>query len=354
MEPARALCYAGRMLTSILAAAMWTSAAAPRLSGWTVPWDKTPDLSASCLSEIHPFAYALGPDGSVVWLDAGLVERAARSRPAGALVIPVVVNDVVSGGKVQELKSIGMLERLLADPKRRAAHVRELAALAEGVDGLEIDYERIPPGLWGPFVEFLKELSADLRPRGKRLHVDLEGGLLKRWGRPGVVFWPEVAAAVDQINLMAYYERGAWAGVPDGAGPGASVGWVREIIAAALEVIPAEKLTVALSLAATDWQLPLARAPGKRKLDRLHYRQVRALLEKLKPSVERDETLGSPRFRYEKDGRQREVWFEDERSLRARILAANELGVKQVGLWYLGSEHPDLDALCSGPAGLGR
>lgn len=336
------------MLSSMLAAAMWTSAAAPKVAAWTVPWDKTPDLTSSCVAEVHPFAYALEPDGGVAALDARLVERAAALRPAGALVIPVVVNDVVVAGKVRELKSIGILERLLADPRRRAAHVRELVALADGVDGLEIDYERIPPGLWGPFVDFLKELGAGLRARGKRLHVDLEGGLLKRWGRPGVVFWPEVASAVDRVNLMAYYERGAWAGVPDGAGPGASLGWVREIAVEALKVIPAEKLTLALSLAATDWQLPVSRVPGKRKLDRLHYRQARGLLEKLKPAVERDEVLGSPRFRYEKEGRRREVWFEDEGSLRARVLAAAEVGVAQVGLWYLGSEHPDLGAICAG------
>lgn len=315
-----ARCYDGGMnSTALLAVAIWT-----------VPWDVAPTLPASCFNEVSPFAYSFTRQGALVPVKPGFLEEMRRRQPPGALFIPVVVNDALDG-KRRELKSPRLLERLLL---RRSEHVAELVRLVDenGFDGLEIDYERIPLSLWPEFVSFIKELGPELRKRGKRLHVDLEAGLLTR-NRPDAAHWPELAEHADRLNLMMYYERGDFRGSPEGPGPGASLEWLRKVGRRAVELLPAEKLSLAFSLAAQTYP----------KFSRIQYRQALELLEKHAAKVERDETLGSPYFRA---GGQ-EVWFEDDLSVAARMSLAKELGVRQVSLWYIGSRHPDLAAICA-------
>lgn len=305
------------------------------LAIWVVPWDGPPSLPASCFNEVSPFGYSFAPEGSVIPVKKGFIEEARRKQPPGALFIPAVVNDVLhAGGKKRELKSPALLERLLRDPGRRARHTAELLALVDsnGFDGLEIDYERIPAGLWEPFSSFIGDLGAELRKRGKRLHVDLEAGLLLR-GRPELTYWPELAQRADRLNLMMYYERGGFRGSPKGPGPGASLSWLRKVGKAAVELMPAEKLSFAYSLAAQEYP----------KFSRLQYRQALELKDRHGAKDEWDEALGSPYFRYGKS----EVWYEDDRSLKKRLELAKELGVKQVSLWFIGSRHPDLSAVCA-------
>jgi spore germination protein len=303
---------------------------------WVVPWDGPPVLPAACFNEVSPFAYSFSSGGETLPVKAGFIEESRKKLPPGALFIPAVVNDVLAeGGNKRGLKSVALLERLLRDPARRSAHAAELLALVDsnGYDGLEIDYERIPAGLWEPFLSFIKELAPELHKRGKKLHVDLEAGLLARRGRPEPTYWPELAEHADRLNLMMYYERGNFRGSPPGPGPGASLAWLRDIGKRAVGLLPPEKLSFAFSLAAQTYP----------KFSRIQYGKALELQDKHRASAERDEKLGSPFFRYGSS----EVWFEDDRSVAARMRLARELGVRQVSLWYIGARHPDLSAICS-------
>jgi spore germination protein len=66
--------------------------------------------------------------------------------------------------------------------------------------------------------------------------------------------------------------------------------------------------------------------------------------------IEFDETARSPCYHYfDKMRREHVVWFEDARSLRAKIALAAEKGLQGIGFWQAGRElaqaWPLLDAL---------
>ena len=52
-------------------------------------------------------------------------------------------------------------------------------------------------------------------------------------------------------------------------------------------------------------------------------------------AIQYDEQAQTPWFRYTEDGTQREVWFEDARSLRAKLRLAVQFGLRGVGFWNL-------------------
>lgn len=334
-------------LLALAAALSYAQTPAPsRSSIWLVPWD---ELSAGaiggCVSEINPFVYAFDSKYKPFLAYPALLARVLQARPQGARIVPVIVNDVLEkgGSRMKDAKSIELLTRILNSDKLAAKHVEELlkTASTDNVDGLEIDYERIPPALYGRFSGFIEKLAAELHRRGKVLSVDLEAGplVIDKEREIALNQWPRIAAAADEVKLMMYYERGDFS---DNVGPGSSLAWVAENGRKALAFIPAAKLTLALSLSGTDWQTPF---PESKRADRLHYGQVMELARKTGAPVSWNPEWASPVFRYSNPGgAQHEVWFEDERSLAAKVQAADQLGAG-VALWYLGAEHPDVSRL---------
>lgn len=137
---------------------------------------------------------------------------------------------------------------------------------------------------------------------------------------------------------MIYYERGDFS---DRAGPGVSQRWAEATAKKALTVLPAAKTSLAFSAAAVDWELPVPALRVRRKVARLHYRRALELLARTGARAEWDDVQGAPVFRYQKDGKRHEVWYEDERSLGRKFDAAAKLGAG-AALWYLGDRRPDL------------
>lgn len=341
-NPMKMLAMLAFFTASLVPSTARSASSSTGASAWIVPWDAPADLSGrewSCFNEINPFVYAFNKDKEISLVYPKLLEQAERSRPEGTLLIPVIVNDLFgSESKVDTLKSIGLLTKLLSRRGRLEKHAEEIAKLVEekGFDGIEIDYERIPPPLWGRFIEFNAKLGSLLHAKGKRLNVGLEGGLLHRMG--GVIprrYWSELAKSVDLIKLMCYYERG----YTDPAGPGNSKEWVVDTVKRALTVIPAEKLSVSLSLAGMEWTVPSS------KVKRIHYFQVQNHLRRPGAKERWDELRSSPVLEFEDNGVRHEIWFENERSLAEKTQAVREAGARHVSFWYIGSRHPQIAQL---------
>lgn len=332
-----------------------TNLSAGYTSAWVTPFDDFSSEGWDCFEEIDVFAMAFDAGNRVFTAYPRLLEQSAAAKPKGALLMPVIVNDVWDPRKkdAETLKSIPALVYWLDDAKRLDQHVDDLAAAAAPYDGIELDYERVPEALWENYALLIEKLADKLHAQGKRLGVDVEAGpLYSRGGRIARRYWPRLAAAADKIKIMCYYERGEFSRRP---GPGSSTAFVEDTGRRALAYLPADKTSLAFSLAATDWELPLTLLRSHRHVARLHFRKARQLQEAAKAKPLWDEAFGAPYFRYEKDGAQHEVWYEDKKSLGRKIEAARRLNLG-VSLWYLGAARPDLKALglCRGTPDIGR
>jgi len=206
----------------------------------------------------------------------------------------------------------------------RKALIRDLLEAAKPYDGLQIDFENVPPLDGEVFLSFLRELRAGL---GDRIFsIALQARTRKM--EDDVYDYEKIAPLVDRILVMAYDEH--WSGSPPG--PIASMGWCQRVAKYSLEIIGQEKLIMGLPFYGRSW--------GNFNTNRayLHSGIEEMILEKNIRGISREN--GIPTFRFEAPVTVT-VYYEDDYSLSARLEMYKTLGIGSVGFWRLGQETPD-------------
>lgn len=85
----------------------------------------------------------------------------------------------------------------------------------------------------------------------------------------------------------------------------------------ALSEIPREKIWMGMPNYGYDWKVPYQKDTMARSISN---QQAIALAQKYYAAIRFDEAAQSPWFRYvDGDGQEHEVWFEDARSVRAKL-----------------------------------
>lgn len=126
---------------------------------------------------------------------------------------------------------------------------------------------------------------------------------------------------------MAYDQHYA-AGPP---GPVAGIGWVEKVITFSLTKIPQEKLILGVPLYGYDW------GDSGRAKSVVHDEAAEKSVSKQAP-VEWDEQTASSFFRYSDESGAHTVWFENRRSLEAKIALAKKYDLAGIAIWRLGRE----------------
>ena len=123
---------------------------------------------------------------------------------------------------------------------------------------------------------------------------------------------------------------------------------IRQVLDYAVTVIPAKKLLLGISNYGYDWPLPYTQ--GKTRARSIGCQQAITIAREHGADILFDESAQAPYFRYTAEGRAHEVWFEDARSIRAKLGLAAQYGLAGVGYWNLMRPFPQnwqvLDALC--------
>ena len=244
-------------------------------------------------------------------------------------------------------------ETLLSSSAARANLIGQLmqAVLDYDLDGINIDFESITEAGAIHFLQFIRELSVQLRAAGKTLSVD---NYVPSGGRS----WYDLAAqaeTVDYIVIMGYDEH--YKGCCSGTN--ASISFCEQAIADSLEDVPAEKLIDGIPFFVRVWQeTPAENADedatlyddGNSVYDGLYARdstavsmlKAAALLEEHGAELTWDEELGQYYGEYEEDGSTYRIWLEDVRSVTLKIQKVAEYGIAGAAFWKLGLEDPDV------------
>jgi len=308
-------------------------AASAQYESWIVWWDadSLPEFTAhqERLDEVVIFGWRFGTDGRLQPGAAATTTALAAAKASGKRVYVSALNDRLVSGAPVILKDPAIVHDILTDPARRAAHLDELAALADRADGLEMDYEN----LWAidrdAYTAFIRDLGARLRPRGKSLAVVVQqkrSNVIRNGA--GAMDWAALAQHVDHVKIMAYNQHGEGGS----AGPVASPDWVEQIVTFGLTMIPRDKLVVILPLHGFVW-------PQGGRGRSIEHDAAIALARRHGASIERD-PQGSPHFTYVENGVRHDVWFEDELSVISKIRRLHNLGVHEIALWRLGTGDP--------------
>jgi len=285
------------------------------------------------LSYLAIFSYGFRSDGSlVVPDDAALLSAAAEYCTRSMLVLTSLGDD----GRF----STEVVTAVLNSDTARRTLIENLVetALMKGYAAVSSDLEYIAPTDEAAYNRFISELETALDGIGVTLDVSLAPkssgdmrGLLYE-----AIDYPALGASADSLLLMTY-EWGYTYSEPRAVAP---INLVSEVVDYAVSVIPPEKLRLGVPNYGYDWQLPWVEGTPARTIGN---REAAELAVSRGAPIEYDQTAATPFFTYTaEDGGLHEVWFEDARSVSAKLQLAASRSLGGIGVWQIMRWFPQL------------
>lgn len=302
-------------------------------NGYAYPYIQSPALRAQLpyMSFLTPFTYGVTAQGGLLPLnDWALLEEARQLGTAGLMHLSTLTEEDTFSSERAEL--------VLTDSELRLALIEQIkAVMAEkGYQGLDVDFEYIPAALREAYAAFIAQLRRHLSPRGWPVMAALAP---KTWAdQPGLLYeghdYALLGAAADYVLLMTY-EWGYTYGPPMAVAPLPNV---RQVLDYAVTEIPREKIYLGIPNYGYDWPLPFRQ--GETKARSISNQEAVTIAAAQRADIAYDETAQSPWFRYTAGGTVHEVWFEDARSMSAKLWLIQEYGLRGAGYWNLMRPYP--------------
>lgn len=288
------------------------------------------DLVASelpYLSYLSPFTYGITASGSLLPLADDALLSAARQRG----VRPVMhLSTLTEDGQFSTER--GAL--VLTDEAVQSQLIAEIQQTLRrrGYAGLDVDFEYLPGTLANAYAEFLARLRRLLHSQGFFLWAALAPKTSAQ--QRGLLYeghdYAAVGASVDAVLLMTY-EWGYTAGPPMAVAPLPNV---RQVLDYAVTVISPGKLLLGVPNYGYDWPLPFVR--GETRAQSISNQHAIDLAIAYGIAIQYDETAQAPFFHYtDGSGTVHAVWFEDARSLAAKLELIAQYGLLGAGYWNL-------------------
>lgn len=282
------------------------------------------------LSQLTPFTYRFDEGELIPLRDEALVSAALQSRVAPILHLSNLDED--------ERFSAQLAHELLEDEEDQRDLIQNILRTVdrEGYQGVDVDFEYIRGEDAESYAAFLARLRQGLIPRGLPLIAALAPKTSAN--QPGRLYegidYHLIAQSVDFALLMTY-EWGNVASPPMAVAP---LPQVREVVEYALTEFHPSQLYLGVPNYGYDWSLPYR--PGSRAKSLNNVEAVRLAWDR-HAAIRYDETAQSPWFRYVDDrGTEHEVWFEDARSIKAKLDLAFDYNLYGVGYWNLDRPFP--------------
>lgn len=284
------------------------------------------------LTYFTPFTYGLSATGGLLDLrDQPLIALAEEYDAKPLLHLSTLTEN---GNFSNERASL-----IFGDSAKQEQLIEEILAMVnqKGYQGVDVDFEFIFPEERYDYITFLQNLRLRLNPLGLPLFSALAPKTSDT--QRGVLYeghdYAGIGAAANAVLLMTY-EWGYTFGPPLAVAPLPNV---RQVVEYALTRISRSKIFLGIPTYGYDWTLPyMAGNPGAPSLSPV---EAVNLARRYGAEIQYDETAQSPWFRYtDEDGRLHEVWFEDARSIRAKLALAKEYGLLGLGYWNSMRDFP--------------
>ena len=322
-------------------------------SGWAPYWQTLEaydsfDANAELFGDVSIVAYHATGAGEIAPYERLSVDAigrfAGRAQPAEVPLLATIFDETAAG----------VMAGVLADPATRTAHARAIAEIVfvNGFDGVDLDYEQFAfsdgRDTWDAtrpnWITFLRELGDLLHARDKLLVVSV----------PNVEYTvydhAAMGAIVDRVRLMAYDFS------TSEPGPIAPAEWVREIVDALKQAVPAEKIDLGIPVYGYDWPTSTSgtcqEEPGRRAV------MPSSAAERATQhgaTVMWDAEAEEARFDYTETFTatdaagaattctvSRTVRYLDDRALHRRAWIANRADLHGVAVWALGNDEPSV------------
>lgn len=279
------------------------------------------------LTYLAPFTYGITASGGLLPLEDDALLAAARQ--AGTR--PVMhLSTLTESGQFSTDRAV----LVLADPQVQDQLVSDVlqAVRTRGFAGVDVDFEYLPGAQAAEYAAFLSRLQRLLHAQGAFLWAALAPKTSA--DQPGLLYeghdYAAIGAATDGVLVMAY-EWGYTYGPPMAVAPLPNV---RAVLDYAVTEIPPEKIFLGVPNYGYDWPLPFVQ--GTTRAQSISNQYAIELAIRYDIAIQYDEAAQSPFFHYTDDsGTVHEVWFEDARSMAAKLELIAEYGLQGAGFWNL-------------------
>ncbi len=222
---------------------------------------------------------------------------------------------------------------IFSSSETRAVLIRNLMGeiLKYGIDGLNIDFERIDERTGKHFVEFIRELSIECRKNGIVLSVN-------NYPPSGGAIWynrREQGVYADYVIIMGYDEH--W-GTGGQAGSVSSIDYVEQGIADTLQYVPAEKLINGIPFYTRIWKTTGPDVIG----ESVGMQTAANFLAENNIQAQWQEEECQYYGEIQKGETFYQVWLENYDSVKVKLDVMKTYDLAGVAEWKLGLETPDV------------
>ena len=294
------------------------------INGYAYPYitNSLLDCSLPFLTFLSPFSYSITPDGGIVApSDARIIERARNSS-----VMPLMVVTNINEGSF----STEVLSQILASDFARENLISSILDELErkGYHGLNLDMEYISPSDKDAYNAFLMEISERLHSNGYILVTAVAPKL--RADQPGLLYeshdYKVQGEAADYVVIMTY-EWGYTYSAPMAVQP---INEVRKVLQYAVTEIPSQKILMGMPNYGYDWILPYVRGTAASSIG---FTSALNLALYYHSEILYDERSQTPYFYYTFNGTRHVVWFDDAKSIDAKLRLIDEFDLAGASYW---------------------
>lgn len=282
------------------------------------------------LTYLSIFSYEVNADGTFKPInDQPLIDAA---RTAGVAPIMVITNLSESGFSSDLARTI-LTNQAIQDTLLNNV-IENMRT--KNYRGLDIDFEYIYPENREDYNNFLRKTVNRLRPLGytitsalaPKTSADQKGLLYEAHD------YPVHGALLDHVILMTY-EWGYTFGPPLAVAP---VNEIRKVLNYAVTAIPRNKILMGIPNYGYNWTLPYVE--GSRAATVTNTGAVDLAVSE-NASIQYNDVSKAPYFNYYDDNKkQHVVWFEDARSIKAKLDLVDEYDLGGVSYWTIGRFFP--------------
>lgn len=294
----------------------------PFISPWVL------EQTLPYLSELAIFSYGFTPEGYLIPPELPVDWMIALAREYGTQAV-LTLTPLGPDGRF----SNQLIHTVVNDEKAINRLIEELLDTmgSKGYSGIDIDFEYILAEDRDLFTSFVQQVAERMRANGYHTSVALAPKTSA--AQRGLLFegkdYRALGEAADTVLLMTY-EWGYTYGPPMAVAP---LNQVRRVVEYAVTEIPAEKINLGIPNYGYDWPLPFESGVTA-AVTIGNIEAVRIAIEQGVP-IEFDSLAASPFFRYNRNGVEHEVWFEDVRSLQQKFDLMNEFQLGGCGYWQI-------------------
>lgn len=211
------------------------------------------------------------------------------------------------------------------------------AAIAVGIDGLNIDFESLSEEAKDGYIQFIKELSIKCESNDLILSVDN----YKPESFNEFYNIPEQAKYVDYIVIMAYDEHYS---TSEEAGSTASISFVKEAMEDTAKMVPAGQILMGVPFYSRVWESNNGVLTNKS----IGMKDIPDYISRHGLEKEWLENAGQNYVQYTENDKVYQLWVEDEESIRGKLQVAKDGKFAGIACWKLGLEPSSVWEVISG------